>query len=77
MHGCFGWFDFLPLFLGRLISEWFTSNQMVSQYRISFAKRHKQPIYFFRPQWAGARKESFIQLYGKVFFNTANKPLNA
>ena len=26
---------------------------MVSQWRISFAWRHKQTIYFFRPQWVG------------------------
>ena len=31
-----------------------TSNQMVSQYRISCTWRHKQSIYFFKPQWVGA-----------------------
>ena len=50
------WFDLKPLFLGKLRPERLTSNQMVSQQRTSFAWRHKQPIYFFRPQWAGAHK---------------------
>ena len=40
-----------PLFLGRLGR--LTSHQMVSQYCLSFAWRHKHSIYFFRPQWAG------------------------
>ena len=31
-----------------------TSNQIASQHCTSFAWRHKQPIYFFRPKWAGA-----------------------
>ena len=47
-------FDMKPLFLGKLRPERSTSNQMVSQQRTSFAWRHKQPIYYFRPQWAGA-----------------------
>ena len=51
-------FDWKPLFLGKLRPERSTSNQMVSQQRTSFAWRHKQPIYFFRPQWAGAKKKT-------------------
>ena len=45
----YGWFDLKPYFLGRLRPERFI-RQSVS----SFAWGHKQPIYFFRPQWAGA-----------------------
>ena len=41
------WFE--PLFLGWLKPERYTSNQLVSQKRVSFAWKHKQPIYFFRP----------------------------
>ena len=48
-----GQFDLKPLFLGKLRPEGLTSNQMVSQQQAGFAWRHKQPIYFFRPQWAG------------------------
>ena len=35
-----------------------TSNQMVSPLHRSFVLRHKQPIYFFRPQWTGALVKS-------------------
>ena len=48
-----GRLDLEPHFLGRLRHERFTSNQIASQHRTSFAGRHKQPIYFFKPQWAG------------------------
>ena len=53
MHGRY---DLRPLFLGRLRPERLTSYQAASQLRISFAWRHKQPIYFFRPQWAESAK---------------------
>ena len=43
----YGGFDLKPL-------QRITSNQMVTQQRRSFAWRHKQPIYFFRPQWVVA-----------------------
>ena len=48
-----GRLDLEPHFLGRLRHERFTSNQIASQHRTSFAGRHKQPIYLFKPQWAG------------------------
>ena len=48
-----GRLDLEPHFLGRLRHERFTSNQIAIQHRTSFAGRHKQPIYFFKPQWAG------------------------
>ena len=41
------WFE--PLSLGWLKPERYTSNQLVSQKRVSFAWKHIQPIYFFRP----------------------------
>ena len=50
-----------PLFLGRLRPERLTSNQIVSQHRISFAWRHKQPIYFFRPKWAGSVTSALVE----------------
>ena len=52
----YGGFDLKPLLLGKLRPERIASNQMVCQWRRSFAWRHKQPIYFFRPQRAAANK---------------------
>ena len=45
------WFDLKSIFLGGLRPERLTSNQIARQHRRSFASRHKQPIFFFRPQW--------------------------
>ena len=57
-----GRFDLKPLFLGKFRPERLTSNQMVCQQRTSFAWSHKQSIYFFRPQWAGAQNKNLTQI---------------
>ena len=54
-----------------------TSYQIASEHRISFLWRHKQPIYFFRPQRAGPpkpRAKSFVCKRFRVIWQKTNIP---